>query len=334
MAICILGDLHFRSDRDFFIQVCEEFLKWFKAWDKNAPSNELVLAGDLVESATSPGGLTISFLERFYQSSRFNKIHICVGNHDLKKINSISQLAYDFFEYKENIVIYRVATETTIASKKALILPYFSGLNEYNQTLAEYYSSIPDNPRFSNDYDLVVGHFSGSDASFPGATDCVQNLEKFSGRICLGHIHTRTTNPQRYLGSIFAGRKNENDYTRSAWILENDTWYEDQLPLFNEFLTVTYPEDLPKSKALIPIYTVLNCGSEALAKQKYRDICIRRVSSEFEEQSVKSTLDLDRQFSSIRDLDTKALFEEFIKTQDPPLSDAVIEDCKNLMKCI
>lgn len=331
MAICILGDLHFRSDRDFFIRTCEEFLKWFKDWSFNNSNNELVLAGDLVESATSPGGLTISFLEQFSQNSKFKKIHICVGNHDEKKVNGIPQLAYEFFEHKSNIYIYKTPTETIIDNKKALILPYFSGTNDDGLTLGEYYSSIYKNKAFKNDYDLIVGHFSGEDASFPGSSECVKNLDKLSGKVCLGHIHTRNINPQRYIGSIFAGKKSENDYTRAAWILENDNWFEDPLPLFNEFLTITYPEDLPKSKASIPIYTILNCGSEVIAKRKYGNIFIRRTTSDTEDLGIKKTLDLDRQFTSIRDFNIKELFKEFVKNQDPPLSSEVIRECQSLL---
>lgn len=329
--ICILGDLHFRSDKYYFIDVCEKVLQWFQCWKYNDEKNELILAGDLVEQA-APGGLTISFLERFISLSKFRKIHICVGNHDSKKINGIQQLAYEFLEHKKCVKIYRVAIEALIDNKKALILPYFTGLNDSGLTMKEYYSSIYQNKKFKNDYDLVVGHFSGDDVFFKEAPDCIQNLDKLSGRVCLGHVHTRSTNPNRYIGSVFAGKKGENDPTRAAWILSDEGWSEDPLPIFNEFCTVTYPGPLPTTHAVIPIYTVLNCGSEVVAKQKYGDIQIRKVTSECIDAGTTKTEDLDRQIGSIKDFNIQELFEEFLKGKVTNIGVEVIDKCRSVLQ--
>lgn len=327
--ICILGDLHLRSDKKYFIDTCNKFLDWFRDWDWNKDSNELILAGDLVEQAT-PGGITISFLERLVSESKFKKIHICVGNHDDKKINGIQQLAYEFLNYKDNVIIYRTPREVTIDGHSALILPYYVGVNDLGLTMKEYYSNIPNNKKFKNDYDLVVGHFSGSDALFSELPDCIANLDRFSGRVCLGHIHTRTANPQRYLGSVFAGRKSENDYTRAAWGLDDNGWQEYPLPLFNEFLTVAYPQDLPKSKALVPIYTILNCGSEDIARQRYGNIYIRRLTLDLVDSSVQKNSDLDRQLGSIKEFNIRELFEEFLKSRSD-ISPDLASKCRGLL---
>lgn len=330
--IAILGDLHFRSDKEYFIEIGENIIKWFSNWKYNSPENELILAGDLVEQAT-PGGITISFLERFTNASKFKKIHICVGNHDDKKINGIQQLAYEFLNNKPNIIIYKTSKETTIQNKKVLILPYFSGLNDLGLTMKEYYSSIPFNRAFSNDYDLIVGHFSGDDVFFKEAPDCIQNLDNLKGRVCLGHIHTREVNPDRYIGSVYAGKKTENDYTRAAWILDDQgSWSEDPLPVFNEFISITYPNELPSSKAMTPVYTILNCGSEAVAKQKYGNIYLRRISSDCIDFGLEKKLSLDRSFESIREFNLRDLFEEFVKTSNLNLNEEVILRCRNILK--
>lgn len=326
--IVILGDLHFRSDKDYFIEIGENIIKWFSSWKCNSPENELILAGDLVEQA-APGGLTISFLERFVNASKFSKIHICVGNHDDKKINGIQQLAYEFLSYKSNLTIYRTAQEVTIQNKKVLILPYYTGLNDLGLSMKEYYSSISTNKAFSNDYDLIVGHFSGDDVFFKEAPDCIQNLEKLRGRVCLGHIHTREVNPQRYIGSVYAGKKTENDYKRAAWVLDKDgKWVEDPLPIFNEFITITYPQDPPKTKALTPIYTILNCGSEVVAKQKYGNIHIRRVTTNIDDLGVEEKIDLDRSFESIKEFNIGVLFEKFVTESNMNLSEDIIQKCR------
>ena len=330
--IYILGDIHFSSRKDYLIATCKEFLNWYENWSANNENNILILAGDLVDSHIN-GGLVIDFLEKFANSSRFSEVHVVVGNHDARYQDSIRQLAYEFYKRKSKFHVYEEATEVTIEGLKCLFLPYYWGTNEYDLTMVEYYSTIYKNKAFSNNYDLAVGHFSGEDVSFAGSVDCVKNLDKIkTKKLCLGHIHTRNVNPERYIGSVYAGRKNENDYTRAAWYYDGKQWKEDKLPIFNEFLTVTYPNSLSESKALIPIYTILCCGNEKLARQKYGDrIFIRKVTSENVDVGVKKRGN-NTEFESLKNIDIKELFKDFIKTQDPPLTPEVKIKCEEALK--
>lgn len=328
--VYILGDIHFSSKKDYLIETCERFLDWFKNWSNNNEKNTLILAGDLVETHVN-GGIVIDFLERFSNYCNFKEIHIVVGNHCKKKIEGDYQLAYEFYKRKPKFHIYEKATEVNIEGLNCLLLPYYWGTNEYDLTMVEYYSNIYKNKAFSNKYDLVVGHFSGEDVSFSGSVDCVKNLDKIkTKKLCLGHIHTRSTNPDRYIGSIFASRKNENDNTRAAWYYDGKSWKEEKLPVFNEFLTVTYPEELPKSEALVPIYTVLSCGNEKIAKQKYGNIFIRKVTSENIDISIRKRGN-STEFESLKTMDVNELFQDFIKVQDPPLSSEVKEKCEEVL---
>lgn len=326
--ITILGDLHLTSRKNYLLKACEEFLFWFKSWDKNNENNTLILAGDLVDSHVN-GGIVISLLERLYTSSKFKEIHICVGNHDKKKVDGFNQIAYDFFKEKNNVFIYEYPQDINIENKKVLILPYFT--DHYKDKLMnEYYSNLYK--EYKGPYDLVVGHFSGEDASFAGATDCIRNLDKINTKkICLGHIHTRITDPNKYIGSVYAGRKNENDSTRAAWYLDGDNWKEDKLPIFTEYLVVTYPDPLPKSKALVPIYTILNCANESIAKKEYGDIYIRRVTIEKTDSTFNGG-ELDFEFSSLKNINAKELFREFIDNHNPPLSEEVKRECEAIFK--
>jgi hypothetical protein len=329
--ICVLGDLHLRSDKDYFIETCKKFISWFSTWKYNTKGNNLILAGDLVEQA-APGGLTISFLEQFINASRFDSVHICVGNHDEKKINCISQLAYEFLNEKPNVFIYKKATEICIENKKILVLPYYVGINELGLVMNEYYSSLYKNRAFRGNHDLIVGHFAGEDCSFAGAPDCIQNLDKLKGRLCLGHIHVRDANPSRYIGSVFACRKNENDSTRAAWILGDDDVIEDRLPMFNEFLTVSYPNPLPSSNALVPIYTISNCGNESTAKSLYGDIFIRKITASSEDVSLAKKEFLERQFLSIKDINMLDLFKDFLSSRETPFSTEVVKECNSALE--
>lgn len=326
--ICFLGDIHFNASKDYFRAICEAFLEWFNNWELNHPTNTLVLAGDLVQDSVN-GGVVVRYLERFFQYSRFKEVHIVVGNHDLKKVHNISQLAYDFYKDKPNFYVYEEASEVDIDGYKALFLPYFLGVNKEGLSMSEYYSNIHNNSSFSNNYDFVVGHFCGPDNAFPGAIDCIENLEKLSGRVCLGHIHTRHINPNRYLGSIYANHKNENDSKRAVWILDEGTWREERLPIFNEFITVNYPDDLPESNAIVPIYTILNCNSEATARDRYGDVFFRKTTVS-NTDSNKSFDDLDVQFSNIKGINILNLFDDFAKSQS--LDPTIISKCKSFLQ--
>ena len=327
--ICCLGDIHFRVDKDYFIKICNDFIEWFSNWKYNNSQNTLVLAGDLVEASVN-SGIVIDFLERFYLNSRFKAIHICAGNHDKKKHFGITQLAYEFYKSKENIFIYEDPAETYIEDCDVLFLPYFVGMNDYGQTMKEYYSEIYKNPNFKNNYDLVVGHISDDSVLF-GGIDCIANLDKINTRVlCLGHVHNRV-NPNIYIGSIFANKKSENDDRRSAWILDKNHYAEDKLPLFNEFLNVSYPEKLPASKALTPIYTVLNCASENVARSKYGDIFIRKVVSSETETTKKPEEALARQFESIKNVNIPDLFDAYVKTQENTIDPKIVRKCKRLL---
>lgn len=331
--IAILGDIHFSSQKDYYLEICERFLDWFENWDMNHEGNQLILAGDLVQNALN-GGQVIKFLEKIYLKSDFDWVHIVVGNHDLKKVDGINQLAYEFYKIKPGFTVYTEPTETTIEGRDVLMLPYFEDINSEGFTMAEYYSSIYKNPRFKNSYDLVVGHFAGDDVSYEGSTDCVKNLNQIkTKKLCLGHIHTRETDPRKYIGSVFANRKGENDNTRAAWIWNtvSNTWSEEKLPIFSEFLQVTYPDPLPQSDALVPIYTILNCASERLARELYGNIFIRKVRANLSDAVLKR-MELADNFLSINSSNIGALFASFLKEKDPPLDEKVQEECKAALK--
>lgn len=328
MSLCVLGDIHFRDDHPYFCKASEEFLKWFSNWERNSSNNSLILTGDLVESALLTGRVA-SYLERFYQYSNFKEIHICCGNHDKKKFHDRDQLAYEFYKDKPNVFVYETLTITSIEDKKVLMLPYYLGIDDKGKNMSTYYSTFAEETK--DEYDLVVGHICGDDVGFAGSSDCVVGLDKYpTKKMILGHIHTRNINPNRYIGSVFSCKKNENDDTRSALILERGVWKEERLPVFTEFLTVSYPEKLPESKALVPIYTVLNCKSESIARQKYGDINIKRVTLDVID-SISTTGVLNSDFSSIKELDVKELLKNFFKDMETPYAKDIEKECIELL---
>lgn len=321
-----MGDIHFASNKDYFVAIAEHLLDWFDCWEYNNESNELILAGDLVQVYIN-AGLVIEFLYQLIKESRFKKVHIIEGNHDKKLKDNRYQLAYSFLNHEPNVVIYDKATVVNIQDMVVLMLPYY--VAQGNQIpMEEYYSSLYKEKEFQRHFDLLVGHFSQKGDLFVGSNG-VDNLDKLDvDRICLGHIHTRIA-PSKYIGSVYANRVNENAYDRAAWIIGKNFFKEDPLPLFNEFLTVRYPDPLPESKALVPIYTINNCDTDTIAKTLYGNIFIRKVSRDITSSSL-----VGEGISSgdVASYSIKDLFEEYLNSQETPIDDRIVQLCTSSLE--
>ena len=330
--IIVIGDLHLRDDKDYFRMICSSFLEWYRTWDLNRPGNVIIFAGDLVETALLSGTVA-DYLEKLAIYSNFDDVYICVGNHDVRKVNDTNQLAYEFLKNKPNFHIYEEATSVEIQGKKVLMLPYFKGTNFDGKTMGEFYGNLWQDSRFNGHYDFAVGHFNDDSIMFGGELDVVRNLDKLDvDRILLGHIHTRYIKPSMYIGSAFANKKGENDSTRAVQVLDENGWREEPLPIFSEFVSVTYPDKLPKPKCQVPIYTVLNCGAESVARAKYGNIFIRKVTSNLVDSINKRKVSIDKNFDSIRNIDLLEELEIFFKSQSVPFDPIVEEESRTLVK--
>lgn len=328
--LVLLGDIHFNSSKDYFVKTSEEFLNWFNNWDLNNKNNILILVGDLVQSHIN-GGIVIDFLERFIDSSKFDEVHIIVGNHDKRKQDGVDQLAYEFYKNKQNVFIYEEPTIKTLQNEVVLFLPYFRGLNSQGKTMREAYSNLYKEHK---KYNLVVGHFYEPTAAFEKtASDVIDNLDKLdTNYICLGHVHTRNIRKDIYIGSVFASKKNENDSNRCSWELNNHILTTTPLPIFNEFLAVSYPDNLPSSKALVPIYTILKCPSESVAKAKYGNIYIRRTTMADNESLFLEDNNFKDQVLSIKNKDSLELFKEFLSIQKSPYTRDIVNKCTKALE--
>ncbi len=322
--IAILGDLHFSSAKDYFIATAMAILVWFKSWSYNKKGNELILAGDVVHSSVN-GGLVISMVESLITNSRFDHIHIVVGNHDVKRRDGVAQLAYEYLRDRKNVTIYDRPTETTIQGKRVLMLPHFI-TDPGERTMSEQYSDLYKT--FEGPYDLTVGHFMEETMSF-GAADAIKNVSKLSTKhLCLGHLHTRS-DPRIYIGSVYANKINEADDRRAAWIIdETGTKHEDPLPLFCDYVTVRYPEPPSSSDAKVVAYTITNCTSERLARRRYgEEIYIRKLINTLTDKATDAS-----EASSLQSMDPETMFKEFVRSRPESLDRRVATLCISLLK--
>lgn len=270
------------------------------------------------------GGVVIDFVERFVNSSRFDRIHIVVGNHDIKRRDGIVQLAYEFLRDRPKVRIYDRPTSVTIQDKLCLMLPHYIAEGA-ELPMIENYSSLYK--RYREKFDIVVGHFMEESMSF-GMTDTIRNIDKLSYKhLCLGHLHIRT-NPEIYIGSVYANKINEGDDSRAAWIIA-DTKTEERLPVFCDYFTVRYPEALPATNAKVPVYTITNCPSEKLARLQYGNIAIRKVIQQLSIPNREGSLEDD---SATKNLDPELMFKEFMRLTPTPLDRRVAALCLSLLK--
>ena len=93
-----------------------------------------------------------------------------------------------------------------------------------------------------------------------------------------------------------------------------------------------YPEKLPKTNCQIPIYTILNCSSESVARSKYGNIFIRKVTTNQTDSIAKRRVSVDAAFDSLRNINILDEFNKYASLQNPPLSKDIIEECRNLLK--
>lgn len=323
--LVVLGDIHFSSARPYSVATCEAFLNWFKDWELNSEDNALILLGDIVHYSVN-GGVVIEFVQRLWRYSQFDEIHIIPGNHDIKRRDGLDQLAYEFLRSYSRVTIYDRATVTRIQGLDVVMMPhYIPGPHE--QGMIEYYSKAYS--YFTDEYDLLVGHFMEESMSF-SASDAVCNLSKLRVRhICLGHLHTRS-NPKLYVGSVFPNRTNENDNTRAAICFDyQGSRSEYKLPIFCEYLNVQYPNDLPETEALVPIYTITNCTNEQVARARYGDIFIRKLVRGLD---IAGGAEYGSGTAEMTQLDIPFLFAEFLKKQSPPLPRDVASICSSSLK--
>ena len=163
------------------------------------------------------------------------------------------------------------------------------------------------------------------------------SISPYSGDLTIG-VTKEATAPQRWFDYDFAitlsGRaqsKVENDDTRSAWVYDdlNGEWSEELLPKFNEFIEVEYPKPLPESDAVVPIYTITNCASEAVARSVYGDIFIRKVTpSKVDSSSKSEAMEVS---GGTMDLDVAKMFREFSEANAKTYDKETLDACARLL---
>jgi hypothetical protein len=223
------------------------------------------MLGDLTESAFLSGQI-YDLLLHLFVNLKYKDVYIVVGNHDKKPNRQGSMvLSYKFLQSKNvtklfssiGIHVIDKAEALSIEGIDSLVLPYTSDFSTYEQRKDDH------------SYDAIFGHFTDtSDMSIRDRTVDISHLK--ASLICLGHQH----NPgNHYIGSVVPNSTSEAGKERSIWILSKTSsgiqCLKESIPCICDYYTHTFPDPLGAVDAKYPIWTMLNCASEDIAKEQY-----------------------------------------------------------------
>ena len=328
--IYFLGDLHLSASQPWRLPVGDAFLEWFESIEVE-PNSTLIALGDYTDDAVNPGKV-IRQLERFLEIARkkFKKVYLLVGNHDWKLYKNQPQLAFEFAEEKDNVVILRDPAEVLmIDGIKVLSLPHYNYRVDI-PPMQDYYENLPEDIADDN-YDVVIGHFADASAEVFAHKIDLSYLN--TQLICLGDIHNRIS--ENYIGSVFACKisENESPRPRAIWKVhkEADEVIKEEivLPHFCDFKVVDYPEKLPDTQSPVTVWTVLGAENESIARSFYgEDIFIRGVTL----SAIKKEKDIAISEDEFKIGTPLEVFKSWMKEVKEPVDRPVAKVLNDLLK--
>jgi hypothetical protein len=309
--ICVLGDLHFRTDL-WWNEVASRFLSWFEKYDFGPrDSISLIQLGDVTDKDSNPGDV-IDLVDQFASicEKKFHETLILIGNHDKKIYKGKTQYSFKFLKNRQSIRISEKPGIEIVGGKKILLLPF---IREDGIQIDEYYSTGLDPKFYDIEYDLMVGHISGKEKGmkFGGV-----ELERFkTKRRALGHIHDRYDDSQYrydYTGSIAPFKVDENnaELQRCIKVFDNEmNLSEITIPSFIEYCDIRFPDPIQKiDDQILRVYTVLDCKNLQKARGFYTNHYIRAIEKTQKNDEIIGT---DTQIKTFRNK-TEA-YREWIK---------------------
>lgn len=321
------GDVHFSAMNPWNRDVADVFIRWFeKEFGDSHKEDSLWMLGDLADSAVN-GGFVIEKMFHFvsYAASRFSKVYILMGNHDVKLIRSISQSAVSFLNEIDNVeVIDKPREITSLSGLKVLCLPHMRLSN--GKSIADYYNSSDYSQWMSSQRaDVCIGHVAiKDDFIFKDELD----IDRIPADIKIfGHIHTRSR--KEYIGSVWPCKDSEVEtkHPRCYMVIDKDKNIKEvKLPVFLTYKTVEYPEEAKAEEGVVTVFIVDGLQSLAEARSFYKDVYVKSVSKKLqtskESSNLKQEVDL-KVFRSSKEALDSAIAEQKISVSRPVYSELV-----------
>ena len=324
--LVVCGDIHLQSKHPKYDNAIDT-LNWiFNNEELNNKNNDLVMLGDIAE-INSPFKIYSVYVDLFTNKSRFNKIRIIQGNHDLMNIDSI----LDLFSPLKNVEVITDWKIIDFYNTKILALPYYNHESTERKSMKEVYSHLYENEEIKDvEFDYCMGHIEDETNHFSSKNFC--DLSQLKVKHFLhGHIHTCNLHKGgRYLGSACANSSTESGDIKYLAIIDGETKeYElKEIPKFMEYYTVEYPNKLEKPKTKYAIFTVKNVLDKNMALEEYSKQA-KEMGFEFYTNKVLKRRVTEVEIDDVEKSE-KPTFQKFAKTVG--LSNEVFDICNEVIR--
>lgn len=320
--LVVCGDIHLQC-REPKKSQCLDFLSWLFNQDFNNENNSLLFLGDLCE-INSPFELFGVFVDYFTNKSKFEKIYLLQGNHDLANQSTILSL----FRPLPNIKVITEWKTLKFYNCNLIMLPHFNHESTDKKSMIETYSNLHNEIDYEFDYGF--GHIEDQTQHFSKKYPDTSKLKV--KRWMNGHVHTPTIqNGGNYLGSATLNSSSESTDTKYLAIIDGETKeYElKEIPKFMEYYTVEYPNKLEKPKTKYAIFMVKNVLDKNVALEEYSKQA-KEMGFEFYTNKVLKQRVTEVEIDDDLEKSEKPTFEKFAKTVG--LSDEVFDICNEVIR--
>jgi hypothetical protein len=325
--LIVVGDIHLQ-DKEPKKSNGIDTLNWiFDNKDLNNEKNDLVMLGDIAE-INSPFKIYSVYVDLFTNKSRFNKIRIIQGNHDLMNIDSI----LDLFSPLKNVEVITDWKIIDFYNTKILALPYYNHESTERKSMKEVYSHLYENEEIKDvEFDYCMGHIEDETNHFSSKNFC--DLSQLKVKHFLhGHIHTCNLDKGgRYLGSACMNSSTEHGNTKYLAIIDGETkeFELKEIPKFMEYYTVEYPNKLEKPKTRYAIFTVKGVLDKNVALEEYSKQA-KELGFEFYTNKVLKQRVTEVEIDDDLEKSEKPTFEKFVKTVG--LSNEIFDICTEIIR--
>ena len=324
--LIVVGDIHLQSKHPKYDNAIDT-LNWiFNNEELNRETNDLLMLGDIAE-INSPFKIYSVYVDLFTNKSKFNKIRIIQGNHDVVSIDSI----LDLFAPLKNVEVITDWRVIDFYNTKILTLPFYSHEGSTKKPMKEVYSHLYENEEIKDvEFDYCMGHIEDETNHFSSKNFC--DLSQLKVKHFLhGHIHNGNAwNGGHYLGSACANSVAEHNIDKKIAIIDGETKECEfvTLPKFMEYYTVEYPNKLEKPKTRYAIFTVKNVLDKNTTLEEYSKQA-KEMGFEFYTNKVLKQRVTEVEIDDVEKSE-KPTFEKFAKSVG--LSDEVFDICNEVIR--
>ena len=316
MAVVIIGDMHYMSEKDNAIK--HKQTKLFMNWlsnnhEVNQSTNTAIFLGDIAEYNIDYR--TIQTLLDWLQKLKFQKIYIIQGNHDC----IVGDTLLSVLETIPKVEIIKEPQIKTIEEQTYLCLPHYEG------DMYKRYNNLHTEKQFEQEFDWGVGHIADENNAFGGSKFIDLSNLKVT-KWLLGHIHS---NSERYLGSVIKNSSTEKNDSKYIAVIDNKEYELIKVPNFLDYITCNWGE-YPEVTAPLNLFQINNCSTskaecELEYKSKYGvDIGFTRILSTRQTMLEQTTNNNSNACYSIDNL-----FNQF--AQEKKLNQQIIDICKKVI---